>query len=72
MVALLFVMLFGPGALPDTDWPELVRKLHPDLPVPELGLRPLLLHSDGQPITSRADWDQARQRWSRTWLAQLG
>jgi dienelactone hydrolase len=72
MAAILLLMSVGLGELPAIDWKELVQKPHADLPVPDLGLRPVLLTRDGKPITKKADWDQARQELHKTWLAQLG
>jgi hypothetical protein len=72
MAACLFLMSFGLGAPPAVDWKQVIQKPHADLPVPDLGLRPILLTRDGKPITKKADWDQARQELHKTWLAQLG
>ena len=43
-----------------------------NLPVPDLGLRPLLATRDGKPITRKADWESARQELHKIWFAQLG
>jgi dienelactone hydrolase len=65
-------MSVGLGELPAIDWKGMLQKPHAGLPVPDLGLRPLLLTRDGKPITKKADWDQAHQELHKTWLAQLG
>jgi dienelactone hydrolase len=55
-----------------TDWPALLQKPHSLLPVPDLGLRPLLLDADGKKITTRDEWEKARPALRDAWLAHLG
>ncbi len=54
------------------DWPALVQKPYRDLPLPDLGLRPLLRTNDGKEITTRAGWEQARQALRTAWQQRLG
>ena len=72
MFSLCLLLTVGLGAPSAVDWKELVQKPHADLPVPDLGLRPLLVTRDGKPITKKVDWEPARQELHKTWLAQLG
>ena len=53
------------------DWPALTQAPHAKLPIPDLGLKPLLV-ADGKPITTAAEWDKQRQRLRDAWLARLG
>src|SRR5438105_4096858 len=59
------------GADP-VDWPALIQKPYADLPVPDLGLRPLLRARDGEKITTRQGWEKARQGLREAWLKHLG
>jgi dienelactone hydrolase len=60
-----------PGADP-IDWPALVQKPYAGLPIPDLGLRPLIRTEDGREITTRQGWEQARQGLRDVWLKHLG
>lgn len=55
-----------------SDWPAITQKPHARLPSADLGLRPLLRTADGKPITTRADWERARNALRDAWLARLG
>jgi dienelactone hydrolase len=72
MSPLLLLVTLGLDAPPTIDWKELVQKPYVGLPVPDLGLRPLLVARDGKKITKKADWNQARKALQQSWLAQLG
>jgi dienelactone hydrolase len=54
------------------DWPALVQKPHAKLPLPDLGLRPLLRTAGGKEITTAAGWMEARARLSSAWRDRLG
>ncbi|MBI1913857.1 MAG: dienelactone hydrolase family protein [Planctomycetes bacterium] len=73
MIPTLFVTLACavPGTDP-VDWPALVQKPHAGLPVPDLGLRSLLLSRDGEKLTTRQGWQKARQGLRQAWLGYLG
>jgi dienelactone hydrolase len=55
-----------------TDWPDLIQKPYAKLPIPDLGLRPLLETRDGKKITTKAEWKKARQALHDGWLERLG
>src|SRR5262249_48192829 len=42
------------------------------LPVPDLGLRPLLRTRVGEKITTRQEWEKSRQELRQAWLKHLG
>jgi dienelactone hydrolase len=72
MIAFTFTVLAGLVSAENVDWPALLQKPHARLPVPDLGLRPLLVTTDGKKITRKEQWQAARQRLSDAWLARLG
>jgi hypothetical protein len=55
-----------------TDWPDLVQKPYDKLPIPDLGLRPLLVNADGKKITKKGEWEKSRQALHDAWLERLG
>lgn len=57
---------------PPTDWPALTQKPYERLPLAELGLRPLLVGADGKKLTTKAEWETARQKLRAGWLERLG
>jgi len=70
-----FLPLLLASAFPQADapdWPALIQQPYAQLPVPDLGLRPLLISPDGKKITTREEWEKARLRLRDTWLAHLG
>jgi Dienelactone hydrolase family len=72
MYPLVLLACLG-NTVPDAvDWPTLVQKPYADLPVPDLGLRPLLATADGKKITTREEWEQARRQLAERWLEHLG
>jgi hypothetical protein len=54
------------------DWPMLLQKPYEKLPVPDLGLKPLLENKDGQPITTKEQWQPARAALQQAWEERLG
>jgi len=72
MSPLCLLLALGLGAPPTVDWKELFQKPYADLPVPDLGLKPLLVNRDGQPIAKQKDWEPAREELRKSWLTQLG
>ena len=54
------------------DWLALVQKPFADVPVADLGLRPLLTGADGKKVATKADWEAARQKLRDAWLTRLG
>lgn len=71
VLALAVSVLAAVGGEPSA-WPDLVQKPYARLPIPDLGLRPLLRTADGKPIHTRAAWEQAREALRQAWLARLG
>jgi dienelactone hydrolase len=69
-MTLLVLLLAAPAA--PIDWPALVQKPHAHLAVADLGLRPLLVTADGKKVTTKAEWDQARQALHDAWMERLG
>ena len=71
--SLLFLLLAG--ALPHaeaTDWPALLQKPYAHLPVPDLGLRPLLDGLDGKKVMTAQEWVKTRRVLRDAWLGHLG
>ncbi len=63
------MLLVGPDS---TDWPARVQKPFADLPVADLGLRPLMATAEGKPIATQAEWQKARRKLDEDWRARLG
>jgi dienelactone hydrolase len=57
---------------PPMDWPAQVQKPYARVRPVDFGLRPLLVDSDGKPITARAAWEKARQGLHAAWMKRLG
>lgn len=53
---------------PPPDWRELVQKPYEKLPVPDLGLKPLL----EKPGQTKEDWTRTRDQLRKNWLERLG
>jgi dienelactone hydrolase len=70
--AFVFTLACVVPAADPIDWPALVQKPHADLPVPDIGLGPLLRTRDGEKITTRQGWEKARQGLREAWLKHLG
>src|SRR5689334_16204080 len=54
------------------DWPAQVQKPYRDLPVVDLGLKPVLETRDGKKITKAEEWKTARKSILAAWLERLG
>jgi dienelactone hydrolase len=54
------------------DWPALLQKPYRDQPEIDLGLRPVLSTSDGKKITTKDEWEKAREKLRAAWLERLG
>jgi dienelactone hydrolase len=54
------------------SWPELTQKPYEGLPTPDLGLKPLLLTPDGQPVATKEAWERHRRALADAWLERLG
>lgn len=54
------------------DWPALTQKPYEKLPVPDLGLQPLLKTRDGQAIITKDQWPAARKEIHDAWMDRLG
>ncbi|MFL5244533.1 MAG: alpha/beta hydrolase family protein [Gemmataceae bacterium] len=67
----LILLNLGPFASP-LDWPDLLQKPYAKLPIPDLGLRPLLVTDDGKKIGTKAEWEKARQALHHAWMERLG
>jgi dienelactone hydrolase len=72
MTALLLLLLPAADPAAPPDWPSLLQKPYADRPVPDLGLRPLLVTPDGKPVTTPAEWERTRAALRDAWLARLG
>ena len=55
-----------------TDWRALTQKPHAQLPLADLGLKPLLETKDGKTISTRDAWAKRRQDWHDAWSERLG
>jgi hypothetical protein len=53
-------------------WPDRTQKPYEHLPVPDLGLKPLLRAADGQKIDSKQAWQKQRLLIRADWLQRLG
>jgi dienelactone hydrolase len=54
------------------DWPALTQKPNAGLPLPDLGLRPLLRTADGKPVRTPEEWSKVRARLRDAWRERLG
>jgi hypothetical protein len=54
------------------DWPALTQKPYEKLPVPDIGLGPLLQTKDGTAITSKEQWQEHRLQLHKSWTERLG
>ncbi len=57
---------------PSQPWPDLTQKPYEHLPIPDLGLKPLLRAADGQKIESKQAREKQRQLLRALWLQRLG
>jgi dienelactone hydrolase len=62
----------GCFAFAPPDWPEILQKPYAKFPIPDLGLQPLLVTSNGKKIITKDDWGKTRKALEETWLEQLG
>lgn len=53
-------------------WSDRTQKPFEHLPVPDLGLKPLLQTADGQKIDSKSAWEKQRQLLHAAWIQRLG
>jgi dienelactone hydrolase len=72
MSAFLLALAVAADPAAPVDWPALLQKPYADRPVPDLGLKPLLVDPDGKAITTPAGWEKARQALRARWLEHLG
>jgi dienelactone hydrolase len=54
------------------NWIDVIQKPYERLPIPDLGLKPLLMSTDGQKIVSKEAWEAQRQTLRKAWLERLG
>lgn len=54
------------------DWPATTQKPYEKLPVPDLGLQPVLKTRDGKHVTSKDQWPAARKEIHSAWMDRLG
>src|SRR5262249_21708902 len=54
------------------DWPALLQKPYRDQPEVDLGLKPVLTTSDGKKITTKQEWEKARDKLRTAWQERLG
>jgi dienelactone hydrolase len=71
-MALFISAILIAGQAEPVDWPALTQKPHARLPLPDLGLRPLLKTADGKDITTPQEWQRERARLQEAWQARLG
>ena len=55
-----------------SKWIALTQQPFENLPSQDIGLRPLLLTSSGQPIKTAPEWEKQRQSLREAWLERLG
>jgi dienelactone hydrolase len=72
MSALLLALAVATDPVAPVDWPALLQKPYAGRPVPDLGLKPLLVDADGKEITTAAGWEKARQALRARWVEHLG
>jgi dienelactone hydrolase len=70
VLMLLTLPLVADPAQP--DWRALVQEPNARLAVPDLGLKPLLVGTDGRTIKTAAEWPKARHALLTAWQARLG
>src|SRR5262249_14376348 len=66
------LVLISVRAQPATDWPALTQKPHEKLPLPDLGLKPLLRTASGVKITDKDGWLKSRGDLEKAWHERLG
>jgi hypothetical protein len=74
ILSLLIVLTAAPCSAqeqPSAPWPDRTQKPYEHLPVPDLGLEPLL-SADGHKIDSKQAWEKQRQLLRAVWLQHLG
>jgi dienelactone hydrolase len=75
ILSLLMVLTMAPcwaEERPSQSWPDRTQKPFENLPVPDLGLKPLLQTADGKKIDSKDAWEKQRQFLRAAWLQRLG
>jgi dipeptidyl aminopeptidase/acylaminoacyl peptidase len=72
VVAVVASLCLADGPAAPTDWPALTQKPHAKLPLPDLGLRPLLKTAEGKAVTTPEEWPQARKTLHAAWMGCLG
>jgi dienelactone hydrolase len=72
MIGALLLFASGFAAADPTDWPALVQKPYRDLPVADLGLKPLLVTADGRKVADKDEWAKVRQSLHAAWIERLG
>ena len=74
ILSLLLVLAAAPCPAEEqrsTPWADRTQKPYEHLPVPDIGLKPLL-STDGQKIDSKQAWEKQRQLLRAAWLQRLG
>jgi dienelactone hydrolase len=66
------VLALALSVAPGSDWRELLQQPYQHLPVEDAELQPLLRTADGKAITTKAQWQAARQQLETAWRARLG
>lgn len=77
LAAAVFLLLPGvtvPGEKKASavDWPALTQHPYAKLPVPDLGLWPLLRTADGKTVATQDGWARERDRLRAAWMERLG
>lgn len=57
---------------PAKNWQKLYQQPYEKLPIPKLGLRPILQTADGTPINTAKGWQQQRKTIASKWQQRLG
>ncbi len=54
------------------SWPDLIQNPYEHLPIPDIGLKPLLQAADGETINTKQAWAKQRGLLRVAWLKRLG
>src|SRR5713226_9684313 len=54
------------------SWPDLIQNPYEHLPIPDIGLKPLLRAVNGETINTKQAWEEQRRILRVAWLKRLG
>jgi hypothetical protein len=72
LISVVLAAGLSAAAAPIIDWPARVQKPYENLPLKDLGLRPLLVDAAGKPITTPAAWETRKAVLAAAWQERLG